>query len=133
MNFFSKNLKYLRKAAELTQNDLAKEVSKQNTSISNWEKGNSIPSIEDIILLSKYFNVRLDLFITVDIEKAGLIGGPQKDDPEENSREYDSFDFPDQQVNEPDEPLLTKVLGELKKLNGNVGKLRVEVKKKIEG
>lgn len=133
MNFFSKNLKYLRKAAELTQNDLAKEVSKQNTSISNWEKGNSTPGIDDIILLSKYFNVRLDLLLTVDIEKAGLIGGPLKDDPDENPREYDTFDFPDQQVNEPEEPLLTKVLGELKKLNGNVGKLRVEVKKKIEG
>lgn len=137
MNFFSKNLRYLRKASELKQDDIASLVSKQDSTISNWEKGKCIPNVEELILLSKYFNIRLDLLITTDIEKAGIFTQNyfaefQKDNPEQTSTEYDTYNFPDQQANVPDESLLTQVLHELKKLNGNVGKLRTEVKKKMD-
>lgn len=47
----------LRKGAGLTQNDLAKKVGVTIQTISRWENGISVPSLESIKKLSELFNV----------------------------------------------------------------------------
>ena len=60
---FSENLKLYRKELELTQADLAKAIGVSRAVISYWENGKKEPSITNLALICKYFNVDSDYFI----------------------------------------------------------------------
>ena len=47
-----------------TQEELAKKINVSRQSISEWEKGNSTPNIDNLILLSKILKTSLDYLIT---------------------------------------------------------------------
>ncbi|MGM0215977.1 helix-turn-helix domain-containing protein [Enterococcus sp. AZ109] len=53
-------LKNARKAAGLTQEDLAEKINVSRQTISSWENGRSYPDIVSIILLSDIYNLSLD-------------------------------------------------------------------------
>ena len=55
-----KNLLELRKQAKLTQMELAEKFNYSDKSISKWEAGDSMPSIEILNNLAKFYNVTLD-------------------------------------------------------------------------
>ena len=55
-----KNLLALRKQKKLTQMELAEKLNYSDKSISKWETGESLPSIEVLFELSKFYNVTLD-------------------------------------------------------------------------
>lgn len=57
---FSDKLKTLRLQANLTQNELADELSISRQAISNYEQGRSYPSIDILLAMSKLFNQSLD-------------------------------------------------------------------------
>lgn len=56
----SNNLTKLRKYNNITQAELAKKLDYSDKTISKWETGEIIPSIENLIKLSKLYNVTLD-------------------------------------------------------------------------
>lgn len=56
-------IKEARKAAGLTQRQLAEIINVSNTSISNWEKNLSEPSLEIIRLLAQFFDVSIDYLL----------------------------------------------------------------------
>lgn len=58
-------IKKLRAERELTQNDLAKMMNCNRQKIADWERGKSTPSAEDLILLSKKFNVSTDYLLGI--------------------------------------------------------------------
>ena len=137
MNYFKTNLRYLQKTFELKQEDIAAKVNKQRGTISNWQKGVSEPNIDELIILSRYFDIRLDILILINLEKNGLTDEQilefhKKGRLRKNPVEYDTTHLESGQVTEADEPVYAQVLDELKKLNGNVGKLRIELRKKME-
>ena len=45
-----------RKEKGLTQAELAKEISSNPTTVATWEQGKSMPSIQTLYRLSKYYN-----------------------------------------------------------------------------
>ncbi len=55
-----KNLATLRKARGLTQQELAKEIHYSDKSISKWELGYSLPSVDILKDFAKFYNVSLD-------------------------------------------------------------------------
>lgn len=55
-----KNLSALRKQKKLTQMELADKLNYSDKSISKWETGESLPSIEVLYELSKFYNITLD-------------------------------------------------------------------------
>lgn len=57
---FSKNLTILRKLNNMSQSDLAGKLNIQYQTISSWERGVSLPTIEQIIELSKLFNISIN-------------------------------------------------------------------------
>lgn len=59
-----KNLANLRKHAKLTQMELAEKFNYSDKSISKWEAGDSMPSIEILNELAKFYNVTLDYLVT---------------------------------------------------------------------
>ena len=60
---FSENLKSLRKEYRIDQAMLAHELKVSPKTISHWETGYTEPSVEQLVSLSKIFNVSLDELI----------------------------------------------------------------------
>ena len=58
-NYFSKNLKFLREQKRLSQNKLGELANVNQTTIARWEKEEMAPSIDNVIELSKIFNIDL--------------------------------------------------------------------------
>lgn len=56
-NYFTENLKFLRIQKGLTQDELAKKMDKDYSTIGKWELGQRNPIMSDIIKLSEIFNV----------------------------------------------------------------------------
>lgn len=59
----AKNLISVRKSQNLTQLELAEKLNYSDKSISKWEKGEAIPSMEVLAKLSELFNVPVDYFV----------------------------------------------------------------------
>ena len=55
-----KNLLKLRKEAKLTQMELAEKFNYSDKSISKWENGESLPSIDVLYEIAKFYNTSLD-------------------------------------------------------------------------
>lgn len=60
---FAKNLIDLRKNRKLTQSDLANKLNYSDKAISKWERGESVPDIEMIYQLSKFYGVTVDAML----------------------------------------------------------------------
>ncbi len=65
-----KNIQFLRKKQNLTQQDLADKLNYTAKAISKWERGDSIPELETLILIAKEFNVTLDYLVNENIDKS---------------------------------------------------------------
>lgn len=60
---FSEKLLTLRKANNLTQEQLAEKLDVSRQSISKWESGQAAPELEKIVALSAVFNVTTDYLL----------------------------------------------------------------------
>lgn len=58
-NYFSKNLRFLREQKKLSQNKLGELANVNQTTIARWENEEMAPSIDNVIKLSKIFNIDL--------------------------------------------------------------------------
>lgn len=67
MNYLSTNIKYLRHKNNLTQDDLGKVVNKSRVLVSQWESDDREITTEDIIKLSNYFGIPMDIIIGKDL------------------------------------------------------------------
>lgn len=56
------NLIFLRKKKGLTQGDIAIIVEKKPPSIASWEQGKSLPDLQTLYRLSKYYGKTLEWF-----------------------------------------------------------------------
>lgn len=57
---FGNNLKYLRSINKESQEDIAKLVNKKRTLVSSWENGERTPIVEDLLILSKHYNISIE-------------------------------------------------------------------------
>ncbi len=57
------SIKLLRTAKNITQVELAQALSVTKQSVSNWENGNIMPSIDMLIQLSEFFHVSTDYLL----------------------------------------------------------------------
>ena len=60
---FKARLKELRLEKNVAQAEIAKLLNMSKMAISHWEKGNSEPSIEQLKILARYFDVSVDYLI----------------------------------------------------------------------
>ena len=63
---FGEKLKYLRKEANIGQNQLAETLKISNASISYWETGKQLPSAEAVYKLAVFFNISADYLLGID-------------------------------------------------------------------
>lgn len=66
---FGIKLKELRKEKGLTQLELSKICSTSKTTICQWETSKQEPSLNDVVLIAKYFNVTSDYLLGLDGNK----------------------------------------------------------------
>ena len=59
-----KGLKEIRKSKKLTQQKVALDLNVTRECLSYYENGKRQPSLELLVLMSKYFNVSIDYMIT---------------------------------------------------------------------
>ena len=67
MNFLSSNIKYLRQMNNMKQEELANIVGKARSLVSQWESDDRSITTEDIIKLSNYFDIPMDLLVGKDL------------------------------------------------------------------
>lgn len=62
----SENIKKLRQARNISQVELAKVLFVSKQSVSNWENGNIMPSVDMLIKIANYFSVSTDYLLGLD-------------------------------------------------------------------
>lgn len=70
---FEKKLQSLRKASNLSQEELANELGVSRQAVSKWESGVSYPEMDKLILMTKIFNCTLDDLVNDDIDDASIM------------------------------------------------------------
>ena len=60
---FSEKLLTLRKAKDLTQEQLAEKLNVSRQSVSKWESGQAVPELEKIVAMSVVFDVTTDYLL----------------------------------------------------------------------
>lgn len=65
---FGGNLKGLRKIKKLSQEDLAERVGVSRQSVSKWETGDAYPEMNNILMLCKIFNCKINDLLSNNLE-----------------------------------------------------------------
>ena len=63
MNIIAQRIKELRKDNKMSQVELAAKCMVKQSCISKWERGETIPDVELIIILTKIFSVSADYLL----------------------------------------------------------------------
>ncbi|MBQ2713544.1 MAG: helix-turn-helix domain-containing protein [Clostridia bacterium] len=74
----AKNITTLRKANNYTQAELAEKLNYSDKSISKWENGESVPSIEVLVSIANLFGVGVDYFVKENTHVPKVLKKPQK-------------------------------------------------------
>ena len=69
MNYFSSNLKYLRKQKGLNQTEFARKIGTNRPKIGSYEEARAEPNIETLQNVSHFFKIQLDDLIEKDLSK----------------------------------------------------------------
>ena len=67
MNFFAKNLKWLRKQRGFSQVKMAKDLDFTRSAVANYENNFSTPDYDNLIKIAKYLDVTIDGILTKDL------------------------------------------------------------------
>lgn len=62
----AKNLKYLRKASDLSQEEVAEKLGVSRQTVVKWENGDSMPDLTNSMALADLFGVTLDDLVRYD-------------------------------------------------------------------
>lgn len=124
--YLGKNIRFLRKQFPVTQSKLASLIGKGQTTIGNWENGISEPNIEELLILSNYFDISLDLLIKVDLSQTNYRVEKDRKDTAipKSSAKYDQPPENEMMVGERDDEGLSYVLREIKSLREEVNFIR---------
>jgi transcriptional regulator with XRE-family HTH domain len=68
-NFFGSNLKVLRERKKRSQQDLADFIGIKRSILNNYEHAISNPSIENLMKTSEYFDININILLSVDFRK----------------------------------------------------------------
>ena len=73
MNFFARNLAFLRKQKGLTQSEMCASIGVPKSTYSNWENDQSEPSYEKLIEISDFFGIGLTEFMGQNLQEGKVI------------------------------------------------------------
>ena len=122
MHYLGKNLRYLRKQLSKTQSEIASLIKKGQTTIGNWENGISEPNLDELIVISNFFDIPLDPLVKTDLAEVHNTHRGAGVSP------YDHTPDPTPLVREKDDKL-SFVLQEIQFLREEMGKIQAQLNK----
>ena len=114
MHFLGKNLRHLRKQTSKTQSEIASLIQKGQTTVGNWENGISEPNLNELLIISNYFDIPVDKLLKTDLSEDQATFKPGVGRPYDHS---DGIEL--STVREKDENL-TYVLREIKDIRSEM-------------
>lgn len=78
MVLFGEKLQALRKAKGISQDQLAIQLNVSRQAISKWELGTSLPDVENIVEISRFFDISIDYLLKDDLQDKEEIGNKGK-------------------------------------------------------
>jgi transcriptional regulator with XRE-family HTH domain len=124
MHYLGKNMRYLRKQLSKTQSEIASLIKKGQTTIGNWENGISEPNLDELLIISNFFEIPLDTLVKVDLAETNTSYRPGPTNPVP----YDHSPEAPMQVRERDDKL-SYVLQEIKSLREEMERLHARLPK----
>lgn len=115
-------MRYLRKQLSKTQSEIASLIKKGQTTIGNWENGISEPNLDELLIISNFFEIPLDTLVKVDLAETNTSHRPAPPIPYDHSPETPA------QVRERDDKL-SYVLQEIKTLRDEMERLHARLPK----
>ena len=98
MNFFSKNLEYLRTQKGMTRNELANKLKVNQSTISRWENGDMGVTVDNAYDVADFFNVSMSDLTGKDMalenkpfDELDLLFSKNKDILTDEDKEYMKF------------------------------------------
>jgi transcriptional regulator with XRE-family HTH domain len=73
MKFFADNLKFLRKKAGMSQEQLGEKLALNRGNIASYEKGTAEPRLENVLKIVKLFNIELSDLLEKDLSNSAAI------------------------------------------------------------
>ena len=123
MHYLGKNLRYLRKQMSKTQSEIASLIKKGQTTIGNWENGISEPNLDELLVISNFFDIPLDALVKVDLAESNMAHRPTLT----GAAAYDHGSETSPVVQEKDDRL-SYVLQEIKSLREEMARLDARIK-----
>jgi transcriptional regulator with XRE-family HTH domain len=123
MHYLGKNLRYLRKQMSKTQSEIASLIKKGQTTIGNWENGISEPNLDELLVISNFFDIPLDALVKVDLAESNMAHRPTL----AGAAAYDHGSEASPAVQERDDRL-SYVLQEIKSLREEMARLDARIK-----
>jgi transcriptional regulator with XRE-family HTH domain len=123
MHYLGKNLRYLRKQLSKTQSEIAALIKKGQTTIGNWENGISEPNLDELLVISNFFDIPLDVLVKVDLAETNIAHRPTLG----GAGVYDHPAEASPAVQEKDDRL-SYVLQEIKSLREEMARLDARIK-----
>jgi transcriptional regulator with XRE-family HTH domain len=125
MSFFSKNLRFLRRRGDFSQDEIATLFNKRPNTVGNWENRKSEPSLGELIRLGEFFKVSTHDLLHKDLEKSGFQAAAdiQPDSPEQKLKSYPITEHTNSMANEESHDAFWLILRELRSMNEKVDSL----------
>ena len=133
MNFLGKNIRYLRRLSGETQTKLGSMFDKGQTTIGNWENSISEPNVAELLILSNFFDIPIDILIKVDLAEAKWKLEKQPEGKKGRGRKrpvvYDAEAAGENYVAEPGATDLSYVIHKLKSMEEEIASLKSQLNK----
>gem|GEM_PF-563723 len=120
MHFLGKNLRYLRKQSSKTQSEIAALIKKGQTTVGNWENGISEPNLEELLIISNYFDIPLDTLLKADLSEMSLF-------QRQGSSNMTPYEHGEGDISQVKEDKWSYVLQEIKSLREEVERINARL------
>ncbi|MBC7903167.1 MAG: helix-turn-helix transcriptional regulator [Gemmatimonadaceae bacterium] len=121
IHYLPGNLRFLRLAKGLRQDDMYEHTGLSRTTWSNYENAMTEPSVEGLLLISDFFGIALEELLMQDLS-GGPADGLRTNKPRRIKAMYKTFDEELPVMNEPEG--LAYVIRELRKLRKEIDSLK---------